>query len=73
MKFENEDAYNLARDYMGSKAEKLNADTYFIRFIENYRQFDEWLKNGHPSEPERKSLNMNPDLIAAVNLRKDRR
>lgn len=66
MKFENEHAYNLTRDYMSAKADQLTEITYFIRFIETYVKFDEWLNSDHPIESAnacKKPLRINPNAF----------
>ena len=50
MKFDNEDAFKLASKFMDSNAEKLTEVTYFVKFLESYTKFDEWLKSEHPIE-----------------------
>ena len=48
MKFDNEDAFKLASKYMDSSTEPMNDVSYFVKFIESYQRYDEWLKNEDP-------------------------
>ncbi|MCC3721419.1 hypothetical protein [Rouxiella badensis] len=53
MKFDNEDAFNLATKFMEHHVEKMGEINYFVRFLEAYLKFDEWLKAEHPIEAAR--------------------
>ena len=55
MKFDNEDAYNLARDFLHNHGGSLNEQSYFSKFIDTYEKFDAWLNTENPAESARQS------------------
>ncbi|MEG3132701.1 hypothetical protein SC206_03840 [Rouxiella sp. T17] len=50
MKLDNEDAFKLASKYMDHNVEHLSEINYFVKFLEAYSKFDEWLLAEHPVE-----------------------
>ncbi|CAM3580597.1 hypothetical protein BS639_22075 [Rouxiella silvae] len=55
MRFDNDDAFKLASKYMDSSAEPMNDVGYFVKFIESYLRYAEWLENEDPIEAAKKA------------------
>ncbi|WAT01725.1 hypothetical protein [Rouxiella chamberiensis] len=50
MKFDNDDAFKLASKYMDHNVEHMSEINYFVKFLEAYLKFDEWLSSEEPIE-----------------------
>ncbi|MCC3703617.1 hypothetical protein [Rouxiella badensis] len=55
MKLDNDDAFKLASKYMDSQAEQMTDVGYFVKFIEAYLRFEEWLAAEDPIEAAKKA------------------